>query len=126
MKLRVALPLALLLPFVPVPIPAQIGVDPVPPSWRTQQPGSSPMPNVHNNQPVEDPADAMRRTQFAKLGQKRQDQAKADAAKLLALATELKEQVDTASGNTSPAKVATTSDAIVKLAKSVKSNSQPL
>ena len=126
MKLRVALPLALLVPFVPSRIPAQIGVAPVPPSWRTQQPGSSPMPNVHNNQPVEDPADAMRRTQFAKLGQKRQDQAKADAAKLLALATELKEQVDTASGNTSPARVATTSDAIVKLAKSVKSNSQPL
>ena len=58
--------------------------------------------------------------------QKRQDQAKADAAKLLALATELKQQLDTASANTAPAKVSSTTDAIVKLAKSVKSNSQPL
>ena len=105
---------------------AQIGVAPVPPSWHTQQPGSSPMPNVHNSQPVEDPADAMRRTQFAKLNQKRQDQAKADAAKLLALAATLKEQIDTASSAMAPAKVAGTADEIVKLAKSVKSNSQPL
>ena len=107
-------------------LPAQIGVSPVPPSWHTQQPGSSPTPNVHNSQPVEDPADAMRREQFVKLGQKRQDQAKADAAKLLALATELKQQLDTASANIAPAKVSSTTDAIVKLAKSVKSNSQPL
>ena len=84
------------------------------------------MPNVHNSQPVEDPADAMRRTQFSKLNQKRQDQAKADAAKLLALATTLKEQMDTASSNMAPAKVAGTADEIVKLAKSVKSNSQPI
>lgn len=109
-----------------LPLSAQIGVSPVPPSWHTQQPGSTPTPTVHNSQPVEDPADAMRREQFAKLGQKRQDQAKADAAKLLALANELKDQVDAASGNTAPAKVASTTEAIIKLARSVKSNSQPL
>ena len=106
--------------------PGQVGVAPVPPSWHTQQPGASPTPNVHNSQPVEDPADAMRRTQFAKLNQKRQDQAKADAAKLLALATTLKDQMDAASSAMAPAKVAGTADEIVKLAKSVKSNSQPL
>ena len=105
---------------------AQIGVAPVPPSWHTQQPGSSPTPNVHNSQPVEDPADAMRRAQFAKLNQKRQEQAKADAAKLLALATRLKEEIDATSANMAPAKVSGTADEIMKLAKSVKSNSQPL
>ncbi len=109
-----------------LPLSAQIGVAPVPPSWHTQQPGASPTPNVHNSQPVEDPADAMRRAQFTKLNLKRQDQAKADAAKLLALATTLKEQLDTASANTAPAKVSGTTDEIVKLAKSVKNNSQPL
>ena len=64
--------------------------------------------------------------QFAKLNLKRQDQAKADAAKLVALATTLKEEIDAASANTAPAKVAGTADEIVKLAKSVKTNSQPL
>ena len=107
-------------------VSAQIGVAPVPPSWHTQQPGASPTPTVHNSQPVEDPADAMRRAQFAKLNQKRQDQAKADAAKLLALATTLKSQIDGASANMAPAKVAGTADEIMKLAKSVKMNSQPL
>ena len=116
----------LLLSVAALASPAQIGVAPVPPSWHTQQPGATPTPTVHNNQPVEDPADAMRRTQFAKLNLKRQDQAKADAAKLLALATALKEQIDAASANTAPAKVGGTADEIVKLAKSVKSNSQPL
>ncbi len=116
----------LLLSVAALASPAQIGVAPVPPSWHTQQPGATPTPTVHNNQPVEDPADAMRRTQFAKLNLKRQDQAKADAAKLLALATTLKEQIDAASANTAPAKVGGTADEIVKLAKSVKSNSQPL
>ncbi len=117
---------ALLLFVAALTLPAQIGVSPVPPSWHTQQPGASPTPTVHDNHPVEDPADAMRRTQFNKLNLKRQDQAKADAAKLLALATALKEQIDAASSNTAPAKVAGTADEIVKLAKSVKSNSQPL
>ncbi len=118
---------AVLLLFVAaLALPAQIGVSPVPPSWHTQQPGASPTPTVHNSQPVEDPADAMRRVQFAKLNLKRQDQAKADAAKLLALATTLKEQIDTASSNMAPARVGGTADEIVKLAKSVKSNSQPL
>ena len=117
---------AVLLTVAAATVPAQIAVSPVPPSWHTQQPGASPTPTVHNNQPVEDPADAMRRVQFAKLNLKRQDQAKADAARLLALATTLKEQIDTASANMAPAKVAGTADEIVKLAKSVKSNSQPI
>ena len=116
----------MLLSVAALTLPAQIGVAPVPPSWHTQEPGASPTPTVHNSQPVEDPADAMRRTQFTKLNLKRQDQAKADAAKLLALATQLKEQMDTASSNMAPAKVAGTADEIVKLAKSVKNNSQPL
>ena len=116
----------MLLSVAALTLPAQIGVSPVPPSWHTQQPGASPTPTVHDSQPVEDPADAMRRTQFAKLNQRRQDQAKADAAKLLALATTLKEQIDAASANTAPAKIAGTADEIMKLAKSVKSNSAPL
>lgn len=123
MPYRVAI---LLLSVAAASLTAQIGVAPVPPSWHTQQPGASPTPTVHNSQPVEDPADAMRRVQFAKLNVKRQDQAKADAAKLLALATTLKEQIDAAGGGTMPAKVSGTTDEIVKLAKSVKSNSQPL
>jgi hypothetical protein len=126
MKRHAAITLLFAAAILPFALAAQIGVAPVPPSWHTQQPGSSPTPTVHDSQPVEDPADAMRRVQFSKLNLKRQDQARADAAKLLALATDLKQQIDTASANTASAKVASTTDQIVKLAKSVKANSQPI
>ncbi len=105
---------------------AQVGNNPpIPPSW-TQRPGASPTPTVRNNQSVEDPADRMQRQQLSKLNETRQEQAKADAAKLLALATELKQEADSINSSTLSAKTAKDADEIIKLAKSIKSKIRPL
>ncbi len=107
---------------------SQVGDNPpIPPSWN-QRPGQSPTPNATNSQKVEDPADRMIRERQAALSLNRQEQAKADAAKLVELATELKKQVDGATGTTVSAesgKAPETADAIIKLAKSVKSKLKP-
>ena len=101
---------------------AQIGNNPpIPPSW-TQRPGQSPIPTVHNSQPVEDPADRMRREQVEKLNLKHREQAKVDAAKLLELSTALKQQVDASTSTTVSAKPQVDIDKIINLAKSIKNN----
>lgn len=109
----------------PVVAAAQIGTSPIPPSW-DQHPGASPTPRVHGSQSTEDPADRMRREQLDKLTLKRQLQARADAARLLTLATELKAQLDAGGANTTSAKSFGNTDEIIKLAKSIKNNNRPL
>ncbi len=105
---------------------AQIGNNPpIPPSWN-QRPGQSPTPNSPNREAPEDPADRMRRQNMEKLNNERLAQAKTEAARLLELATELKQQVDGTGAGTVSAKTGTDADEIVKLAKSIKTKTRPL
>ena len=100
----------------------QIGSNPpIPPSW-SQHPGQSPTPVVRNSEHTEDPADRMRREQVDKMNARHQEQAKLEAAKLLELATALKQQVDALNSATTSAKTSADADRIITLAKSIKSN----
>ncbi len=105
----------------------QIGNNPpVPPSW-SQRPGQSPTPNVKAGEPVETAQERMIRERTAAMAATRQQEARTEAAKLLELATELKQQVDGSTSTTVSAasgKAPETADAIIKLAKSIKSKSR--
>jgi hypothetical protein len=107
---------------------AQIGQNPpVPPSWnRDRFPGQQPTPNASNSQPTETTPERMERAQMARLNDQRQQQAITDAHKLLALATELKDELDKTNQGQISATAGKKADEIIKLAKSVKDKIRPL
>ena len=96
---------------------------PVPPSW--------PM-KIGENPPVSDstaplnPAERMRMEAMNKSNVKRQQQASADADKLLQLATQLKEEISQTNANTLSIQTIKKAQEIEKLAKSVKNNLMPV
>jgi hypothetical protein len=122
---------ASLLTFALLPLSAgnaQIGDNPpIPPSWnRDRFPGQQPTPNTPNSQPTETAAERMERAQTARLNEQRQQQAITDSHKLLALATELKDELDKANQGQMSATAGKKADEIIKLAKSVKDKIRPL
>ena len=105
---------------------AQVGSNPpIPPSW-TQRPGQSPTPNVKSNGTSGDPVDKMRDEELRRMGAKRQIEAREEAARLLVLATELKDQLEASGSGTVPAKAGPDADEIAKLAKSIRAKLRPL
>lgn len=95
---------------------------PVPPSWPLK-PGESP-PENHPAPP--DASERMHQEAVQRANAKRQQQAIADADKLLQLATELKDEVGKLDGNTLSAQSIKKTKEIEKLAKSVRNNLNPV
>ena len=109
-----------------LPLPQVGNNPPVPPSWQ-QHPGQSPSPTTHDTGPTEEPAERMRREQAQKFTLAQQEKARAEAAQLLELATQLKHQIDGVGSSTlsvEAARAPATADAIIKLAKSIKSKAR--
>jgi hypothetical protein len=95
---------------------------PVPPSWPMDPSGNPPA--TDGNAP-RNPAERMRMEAMNKSNAKRQQQASADADKLLQLATQLKEEISQMNANTLPVQTIKKAQEIEKLAKSVKNNLMP-
>jgi hypothetical protein len=91
------------------------------PSTATQNPAPSPTTIIGNppNAELLDPTQDERR---AKYNSERQAQAITDARRLTQLSSELQEELEHAGGEMLPAGLSRKADAIIKLAKSVKSN----
>jgi hypothetical protein len=87
---------------------------------------------IGENPPVTDstapmnPAERMRTEALNKANVKRQQQASADADKLLQLATQLKEEISQTNANTLSIQTIKKAQEIEKLAKSVKNNLMPV
>src|SRR5580698_4741912 len=96
---------------------------PVPPSWPLK---------IGENAPTSDstapmnPAERMRMEAMNKSNVKRQQQASADADKLLQLATQLKEEIGQTNANTLSIQTIKKAQEIEKLAKSVRNNLMPV
>jgi hypothetical protein len=95
---------------------------PVPPSWPMKIGESPPA----NGPAPTDPIERMHLEALNKANAKRQQQASADADKLLQLATELKEEISQTSANTLSIQTIKKAQEIEKLAKSVKNNLMPV
>jgi hypothetical protein len=96
---------------------------PVPPSWPLKI-GENP-PTSDSTAPM-NPAERMRAEAMTKANAKRQQQASADADKLLQLATQLKEEISQTNANTLSIQTIKKAQEIEKLAKSVKNNLMPV
>jgi hypothetical protein len=68
----------------------------------------------------------MRDEELRRMGAKRQIEAREEAARLLVLATELKDQLEASGSGTVPAKAGPDADEIAKLAKSIRAKLRPL
>ena len=96
---------------------------PVPPSWPMKI-GENP-PATDSTAPM-NPAERMRMEALSKANVKRQQQASADADKLLQLATQLKEEISQTNSNTLSIQTIKKAQEIEKLAKSVRNNLMPV
>jgi hypothetical protein len=94
------------------------------PSTATQSPAQSPTTIIGNSPNAELP-DPLERQQVARYNREKQAQAVTDARRLAQLSNELQEELEHAGGEMLPAGLFKKADAIIKLAKSVKSNMRP-